>query len=339
MKTYINYFIQYIFFCLLFNNSFANLFSLTDFSPYINFPALKQFVTYKHESLTDNLVILKVKFSGIYKSKTCIGSIVDTSDNNTIKELNIFTTRYCLTYAHNNLDINKIKSISIFVSNNNQNTEEIYTFPLNEKVFNLNKNTSIAINNNVTKTIYSNSSNYINHLKIGNITYKYSNDIVFFNIQQMNENNETISYPNQFSGFNISKAINTEYNYLYFLPEFVKINNKISLKLFPINTTELAAIIYMDYTKKYDNSYYIFRETLIYSDIRPYTFDSFIKEDIGGPLLKCTMLPRSITETNQYERKFSTCSLIAINTGIRVIKPKIIENPAAILQAFNELPT
>ena len=329
MKIYYNYFTQYIFFCLLFNNCFANLFSLTDFSPYIDSSDLTQFVTYKHESLTDNLVILKVKFSGIYKSKTCIGSIVDTSDKDTNKELNIFTTRYCLTYAHNNLDINKIKSISIFVSNNNQNTEEIYTFPLNEKVFNLNKNTSIAINNNVTKTIYSNSYNYINHLNIRSITYKYSNDIVFFNIKQMNENNETISYPNQFSGFNISKAISVNNKYIYFLPEFVNINNKISLKLFEIKTSELKYFIYNGEIQSYN-----FTQTLDL-DKQPYTFDSFKIANIGGPLLKCTNLFHSenIVTTNSQGKLISTCTLIAINTGVKATKTK--NNPVAILEAFN----
>ena len=318
MKFY-NFFLKYMLIYLSYNNIYANLFSLVDRSQYTS-----EFTPILKTQLLANVVVLQVNFTGLTSTKTCLGSIVNPSIGQQTKNLVIFTASFCLKSKNNIISLKNIKSISITNAIKNPNSSNETREP----------QTITYIFNDSTKLLINDSNSGINDLQNNN-KFNVNDNVVYFRIQA-----NSISIPRAVavsSGLPIESYDSNSKS--YYLPQFVKDTNS-KLLVLPIPITrglsELieedddAAADYIllnnDYSINEINankktSYIEYQQPVI--DNKLYKFDDFIIKDIGAPLLKCNL---SNDQVNQ------TCSVVAINTGVRVKKGEKL--PTVFMQSF-----
>ena len=246
-KTYVY---QCLIFVLLYNTSIANLFSLNDnMSIMFN----DNIVTSSKSLLDSNIVVIRVTFYGLRSSRTCLGSIVRSVNDvlgSSVESLSVFTARLCLSYQNNKLETRKIKSMSIHKINDSKH-------PL---VFNFNRNHKLTIH----KRVYKN----------GTLSLSYNNSVVSFSIE---DENRTVYPIDNFKkiGLDIvnSGIISPDDQQQYYLPEFT------TSSIYPV-------VLLFDISNLI--TYYRGEGFLMTLDTdRNVNIDKFIRQNIGGPVLKC----------------------------------------------------
>ena len=289
-----------ILFVIIFIKTYASFFSTLPNNVQIA-PREYHYFNQDDVPVLDSVYSLEVKFKGITNNKRkCLATLINVSD----QSLYLVTAKFCFYFRNNKVDISKIREISITDQHGTINN-----MPLGSKQ---NQYTIIERNHSIpnrdfddgqiiTFTIQKNDEARSRFPFLMNPSSFSIHSI--YNIILDKDKAVSLVKNNDWDLYNVKINPNSEFKYL--TPQIIKEEGYSKFILSELKNDNF-------YIKKSDNSASPFMNLFYNDSILDHefkrSFDSFVSNDIGGPLFQC----------RRYQQIYY-CNLVAINVGAIVI--------------------